>query len=98
VAKALASDADLDAAFALSDAHKSGAVDEAKFVALVALVQRGDVAGLGKVPFFETSAARSKRHAHFQQQLRDEQTADKDQTPDFFMSEVKDEGRDVSLL
>jgi hypothetical protein len=70
--RALASDADLDEAFRLATGHDNGIVDEAAFVALVGMVRRGDVAGLGKTSMFGFHSARkNKKVANFQQQLRD---------------------------
>ena len=74
--KALASDADLDEAFRLATGHENGVVDEAAFVALVEMVRRGDVAGLGKTSMFGFQSTRKhKRVANFQHQLRGESTS-----------------------
>ena len=45
-------DADLDAAFKVADANKSGLVDEEEFVKLMRLIKAGKVSGLGDTGFF----------------------------------------------
>ena len=66
---------DLDAAFVVADADKSGRVDFAEFAALYELVKSGEVVGLGKPArsFFGRSSAASKRKtSSFQESFREQ--------------------------
>jgi hypothetical protein len=53
-------DADLDAAFAVADADKSGLVDEEEFVKLMRLIKAGKVEGLGETSWFGFGGAKGK--------------------------------------
>ncbi len=63
------SDKDLDAAFELADTDESGTVDEAEFLALMALVEKGEVTGLSKSSMMFSS---KKKRASFLAKLSSE--------------------------
>ena len=63
------SDKDLDAAFELADADSSKTVEEAEFLALVGLIEKGEVHGLSKTSMMYSS---KKKRASFQAKLKSE--------------------------
>eukprot|EP00613_Pedinella_sp_CCMP2098_P053767 CAMPEP_0171896426 /NCGR_PEP_ID=MMETSP0992-20121227/47568_1 /TAXON_ID=483369 /ORGANISM="non described non described, Strain CCMP2098" /LENGTH=428 /DNA_ID=CAMNT_0012524431 /DNA_START=78 /DNA_END=1364 /DNA_ORIENTATION=- len=60
-------DEDLEAAFSLADTDGNKAVDEGEFVALLSLIRKGEVEGLGKKSFFGPD---KKRQASFAGHLK----------------------------
>ena len=63
------SNKDLTAAFDIADADQSGLVSEEELAGLLALIRRGEVAGLGKSSIFASGASTRKRKSEFQQKL-----------------------------
>jgi Ca2+-binding EF-hand superfamily protein len=74
--KELPSDKDLDAAFKLADADKSGLVDEGEFVNLYKVILQGGVVGLGKKSLFSGGSARKQRKTAFRANLANLDTGD----------------------
>ena len=76
--KELPSDKDLDAAFKLADADKSGLVDEVEFLALYRLVKTGQVGGLGK----SGGLFGSSKKASFKRSFKEGTTAEEEPPSD----------------
>ena len=65
---------DLETAFEMADADKSGLVDEDEFVTLYALIKKGEVKGLSKKSIFSSKQSRVKSHFKEKEESKEEPT------------------------